>query len=127
MKNQAILTLLADKQEILKVGPCHLSPRGCEFICNEEQIDLFRIESHGKNPGRYTGFEIRLGLFPHSGPRPQYLTALGQVTSVRRSAQDCYCIILQFDEVSSDGYRLIAEHLSDSVVAHIDAVQGKSA
>jgi hypothetical protein len=46
---------------------------------------------------------------------------------VRRSSQDCYSIILQFDEVSPDGYRLIAEHLSDSIVAQIDTVQTKSA
>ena len=127
MKNQAILTLLVDKQEVLKVGPGHLSPRGCEFICSEQQVDLFRDENEGQNPGRYSNFQIRLGLFPHSGPRPQYLTALGKVTSVRRSAQDCYCIILQFEDVSPDGYRLIAEHLSDSIVTVIDSVKIKSA
>jgi hypothetical protein len=127
MKNQAILTLLVDKQEVLKVGPAHLSPRGCEFICNEKQVELFRDEDEGKHPGRYSSFQIRLGLFPHSGPTPQYVTALGQITSMRRSAQDCYCIALQFEEVSSDGYRLIAEHLSDSVVARIDSIQSKSA
>jgi hypothetical protein len=126
MKNQAILTLLADKQEVFKVGPCHLSPRGCEFICTEEHIDLFRTKSNEKTPGHYIGFQIRLGLFPHSGPRPQYLTAQGQVTSVRRSAQNSYCIILQFNEVSLDGYRLMAEHLFDSV-AQIDSVQSESA
>ncbi|MGK0247740.1 MAG: hypothetical protein ACI910_000467 [Oleispira sp.] len=127
MKNQAILTLLADKQEVLKVGPCLLSPRGCEFICTEEQIDLFRMKSDGKTPDRYAGFQVSLGLFPHSGPMPQYLAAQGHVTSVRRSAQDCYCIILQFDEVSPDGYRLMAEHLSNLVVTQIDTVQSKSA
>jgi hypothetical protein len=127
MKNQAILTLLADKQEVLKVGPCNLSPRSCEFICNDEQIDLFRKKSNGKTPDHYAGFQIRLGLFPHSGPMPQYMTAQGQVTSVRRSAQDCYSITLQFDDVSPDGYRLMAEHLSDAVVAQIDSVQSKSA
>jgi hypothetical protein len=127
MKNQAILTLLTDQQEVLKVGLCHLSPRGCEFICNEEQIDLFHRKSNGKTPDCYEGFKIRLGLFPNSGPRPRYVTARGQVTAVRRSAQDCYCITLQFDDVSSDGYRLMAEHLSDSVVAQINSVQRKSA
>jgi hypothetical protein len=127
MNNQAILTLLVDQQEILKVCPCHLSPRGCEFICSEEQIDLFHRKSNGKTPDCYEGFKIRLGLFPHSGPWPQYVSARGQVTSVRRSAQDCYCITLQFDNVSSDGYRLMAEHLSNSVVAQIDSVQIKSA
>jgi hypothetical protein len=127
MKNKAILTLLIDKQEIFKVGPRHLSPRGCEFICNEDQICLFRTKNDGRKPRRYAGFKIRLGLFPHSGPRPQYLTAHAQVTSVRRSAQHAYSIILQFDNVSLDGYRLMAEHLSDSVVAQIDSVQSKSA
>jgi hypothetical protein len=127
MKNQAILILFADKKEVLKVDTCYLSPRSCEFICNEEKIDLFRTQSDGKNPGRYEGFQISLGLFPHSGLGPQYVTAQGKVTSVRRSAQGCYCIILQFDDVSPDGYRLMAEHLSDSVVAQIDSVQSKSA
>ena len=127
MKNQAILTLLVDKKEVLRVGPGHLSPRGCEFICSEKQVELFRDEDDGQNPGRYASFQIRLGLFPHTGPRPQYVTARGQITSVRRSAQDCYCIILQFDQVGPDGYRLIAEHLSDSVVTQIDSVQSKSA
>ncbi|MFT7409443.1 MAG: hypothetical protein ACI9EX_000014 [Oleispira sp.] len=126
MKNKAVLTLLADQQEVFKVGPCRLSPRGCEFICNEEQIDLFRTKSNEKNPGDYMGFQVCLGLFPHSGPWPQNLTARGQVTSVRRSAQNCYCIFLQFDKVSLDGYRLMAEHLSDSV-SQIDSVQSKSA
>lgn len=127
MKNQAILTLLIDKQEILKVGPDHLSPRGCEFICNEKQVALFRDEDCNVNQGKYASFRIRLGLFPHSGPRPQYVTALGQITSVRRSAQDCHRVILQFDQVSADGYRLIAEHLSDSVVTLIDTIQSQSA
>jgi hypothetical protein len=127
MKNQAILILLADKKEVLKVDTCYLSPRSCEFICNEEQVDLFRTKSNGKDPGSYAGFEISLGLFPHLGLVPQYVSAQGQVTSVRRSAQGCYCIILQFDEVSPDGYRLMAEHLSDSVVAQIDSVQSESA
>jgi hypothetical protein len=133
MKNKAILTLLADKQEVFKVGPSHLSPRGCEFVCNKEQVALFRTSSNEKTLGNYMGFQVRLGLFPHSGPWPQNLTAQGQVTSVRRSAQNCYCIILQFDEVSPDGYRLMAEHLFDSVVqidsvvAQINSVQSKSA
>jgi hypothetical protein len=127
MKNQAILILSVDKKEVLKVGPCYLSPRSCEFICNEKKIDLFRTKSIGKNPGRFEGFQISLGLFPHSGQGPQYVTAKGQVTSVRRSAQGCYCIILQFDDVSPDGYRLIAEHLSFPVGAQIDLVQSESA
>jgi hypothetical protein len=127
MKNEAVLMLLVDQQEVLKVVPCHLSPRGCEFICNEGQVDMFRSKGDSQQCGRYSSFQIRLGLFPHSGPMPQYMSALGQVTSVRRSSQDCYSIILQFDEVSPDGYRLIAEHLSDSIVAQIDTVQTKSA
>jgi hypothetical protein len=127
MKNEAVLMLLVDQQEALKVSPCHLSPRGCEFICNERQIGMFRSKGDGQQSGRYSSFQIRLGLFPHSGPMPQYMSALGQVTSVRRSSQDCYSIILQFDEVSPDGYRLLAEHLSDSIVTQIDTVQTKSA
>lgn len=125
MKNQAILTLLIDKKEVLKIAPDRLSPRGCEFICNQEQVELFRdTEGH---QGRYNSFQIRLGLFPHSGPCPQYITANGQITSVRRSAQNCFHIILNFESVSQDGYRLIAEHLSDSVVTPIQQVQIKSA
>jgi hypothetical protein len=127
MKNQAILTLLIDKQEVLKVGPDRLSPRGCEFVCSEQQIALFREEDSVLSQGRYANFNIRLGLFPHSGPRPQYVTAIGKITSVRRSAQDCHRVILQFEQVSSDGYRLIAEHLSDSVVTQISSVQSQSA
>lgn len=125
MKNQAILTLLIDKKEILKVAADKLSPRGCEFICSEEQVELFRDQDD--NFGRYNNFQIRLGLFPHSGPCPQYVTANGQITSVRRSAQDCFRILLTFDSVCQDGYRLIAEHLSDSVVTPIKPIQTKSA
>jgi len=127
MKNQAILTLLVDKQEVLKTGPYQLSPRGCEFVCNEDQVGLFRDEVDQKSQGRYASFQIRLGLFPHSGPVPQYITALGQIISVRRSTQDCYSVTLHFDQIGSGGYRLIAEHLSDSVVARIDSVQSKIA
>jgi hypothetical protein len=125
MKNQAILTLLVDKKEVLKVAPDRLSPRGCEFICSEEQVKLFRDQDD--HQGRYNCFQIRLGLFPHTGPCPQYITANGQITSVRRSAQNSFHIILNFDSVSQDGYRLIAEHLSDSVVTPIQSVQTKSA
>jgi hypothetical protein len=127
MKNQAILTLMIDKQEILKVSPDRLSPRGCEFVCNEEQATLFRDEGSSSNQGRYVNFQVRLGLFPHSGPTPQYVSALGQITAVRRSAQDCHRVILQFDDISADGYRLIAEHLSDSVVSLINPEQSQSA
>ncbi len=127
MKNQAILTLLINKQEIFKVGPDRLSPRGCEFICNELQVALFRDKESSLNQGRYASFQIRLGLFPHSGPRPQYVAAVGQIVSIRRSAQDCQRVILQFDQVSADGYRLIAEHLCDSVVTLIQPVQSQSA
>ena len=125
MKNQAILTLLIEKKEILKVAADKLSPRGCEFICSQEQVELFRDQDD--NFGRYNNFQIRLGLFPHTGPCPQYVTANGQITSVRRSAQDCFRILLTFDSVSQDGYRLIAEHLSDSVVTPIKPIQTKSA
>jgi hypothetical protein len=127
MNNQAILTLLVDKQEVLKVGADCLSPRGCEFICSESQVALFRDEDVSSSQGKYAGFHVRLGLFPHSGPRPQYVTATGQITSVRRSAQDCFRVLIQFDQVSQDGYRLIAEHLTDSVVTSINAIQSQSA
>lgn len=127
MKNQAILTLIVNKEEVLKVAPDRLSPRGCEFICSEKQIALFRDEDCSLSQGRYANFQIRLGLFPHSGPRPQYVTAIGQITSVRRSAQDCHRVILQFDQVSEGGYRLIAEHLSGSVVTLVNSVQSQSA
>jgi hypothetical protein len=127
MKNQAVLTLLVDKQDVLKVGPDRLSPLGCEFTCNEKQVELFREDDSNMNQGRYASFKIRLGLFPHAGPRPQYVNAIGQITSVSRSAQNCYRIMLQFDQVCPDGYRLIAEHLSDSVVSLINPVQSQSA
>ena len=127
MKNQAILTLLVDKQEILRVGADRLSPRGCEFICSENQLALFRDESVDSCQGRYAHFQVRLALFPPSGPRPQYLMAMGKITSVRRSAQNSFLILIQFDQVSQDGYRLIAEHLSDSVVTSINAIQGQTA
>lgn len=127
MKNQAILTLLVNKQEVLKVGPDRLSPRGCEFICNDSQVELFHDKDSRLNQGKYASFQIRLGLFPHSGPRPQYVTAIGQIVSVRRSSQDCQRVILQFDQVGADGYRLIAEHLCDSVVTLIHPVQSQSA
>lgn len=125
MKNQAILTLLIDKQEVLKVAADKLSPRGCEFICNQEQVALFR--DNDESQGRFNDFQIRLGLFPHSGPCPQYITANGQIASIRRSAQSCYRIILNFEKVGQDGYRLIAEHLSDSVVVPIGTKQSQSA
>ena len=127
MKNQAILTLLIDKKEVLKVTPSQLSPRGCEFECTEKEVTLFRNKVDHLTQGRYANFSIRLGLFPHSGPVPQYMTAEGLVTSIRRNAQDCYCIALEFEHVASGGYRLIAEHLSDSIVTVIDSVKIKSA
>lgn len=127
MKNQAILTLLVDKLEVLKVALDQLSPRGCELACDEEQVGLFRDNVDKNGQCRYANFQIRLGLFPHSGPVPQYITALGQVTSVRRRAQNCYSVTLQFDQITSGGYRLIAEHLSDSVVGCVDSVQSKIA
>lgn len=127
MKNKAILTLLVDKQEVFKVGPNQLSPRGCEFFCNDSQVDLFRDGQDDRSQKRYARFQIRLGLFPHAGPVPQYLTALGQVVSVRRKAQDCFCVALQFEQVSAGGYRLIAEHLSDSEVVCIDSVKTQTA
>jgi hypothetical protein len=125
MKNQAILTLSIKNSEIFRVALDKLSPRGCEFICGGDQIQLFRDQSD--NLARYKNFQIRLGLFPHSGPCPQYLTANGQVSSLRRSAQDRFRIHLTFDSVSQDGYRLIAEHLSDSVITPIKSVKAQSA
>lgn len=114
MKNQAILTLLADKQELLKLVPEKLSARGCEFTCNEQQVDTFR-DADGVLSCSLK-FQVRLGLFPHSGPLPQYVVARGEVVSVRRCAQSRYRISLNFKQVSQDGYRLIAEHLSDAIV-----------
>jgi hypothetical protein len=125
MKSQATLSLLIEKKEILKVTPDKLSPRGCEFMCSQDQINLFR--DNGENTGRYCSFQVRLGLYPHAGPCPQYVTANGQVISVRRSAQDCFRIVLSFDAVNQDGYRLIAEHLSDPVVTPINAILAKRA
>lgn len=127
MKNQAILTLLIDKKEVLKVTPSQLTPRGCEFKCSEKEVTLFRDKVDHLTQGRYANFNIRLGLFPHSGPVPQYITAEGQVISIRRNAQDCYCIALEFEHVAAGGYRLIAEHLSDSVVTSIDLIKSKIA
>lgn len=124
MKNQAILTLFADKIEVLKLAPEQLSARGCEFTCNEQQADVFRDEAGAL--GCSLEFQVRLGLFPHSGPRPQYVVAIGEIVSVRRCAQSRYRISLNFKQVGQDGYRLIAEHLSDPVVP-INQEQSQSA
>lgn len=124
MKNQAILTLLADKQELLKIAPESLTARGCEFTCNDQQVDVFRDEQGVL--GKSCCFNVRLGLFPHSGPCPQYVTAVGDIVSVRRCAQNSFRVSVNFQQVSQDGYRLIAEHLSDAV-ATINPVQSKSA
>lgn len=125
MKNQAILTILADKEELLKVVPDTLSARGCEFTCSDQQVDVFRNESGIL--GTSCHYDIRLGLFPHAGPCPQYMTAVGEVVSVRRCAQNCFALTLNFKQVSQDGYRLIAEHLSDALVIVDHHVQSKSA
>lgn len=117
MKNQAILTLLIDQQEVLKVAPDKLSPRGCEFECNNEQLVLLREQ--GEHEGRYRTFQIRLGLFPHSGPCPQYIIVSGQVTSLRRCSQQTFRVFVSFHDVPLNGYRLIAEHISDAVVTPI--------
>ena len=124
MKNQAILTLMVDKEEVLKLVPEKLSARGCDFICNDQLVDVFRDEDGAL--GRSIEFQVRLGLFPHSGPFPQYVKAAGEIVSVRRCAQNRYRVSLNFHQVSQDGYRLIAEHLSDAVV-HIDQEQSQSA
>jgi hypothetical protein len=112
--NQAILTLIANKKEVLKITPEVLTARGCEFTCNDQQVDAFRDEKGAL--GLCLEFQIRLGLFPHMGPRPQYMDAVGEVVSVRRCTQDRYRISLNFKQVGQDGYRLIAEHLSDAVI-----------
>lgn len=124
MKNQAILTLMVDKEEVLKLVPEKLSARGCDFICNDQQIDVFRDEEGVL--GRSVEFQVRLGLFPHTGPIPQYVKALGEIVSVRRCAQSCHRVSLNFHQVSQDGYRLIAEHLADPVV-NIDQEHSQSA
>lgn len=115
MRNQAILTLMSGKEDLLKLAPEKLSARGCEFTCNEQQADVFRDES-GALACNFE-FQIRLSLFPHSGPRPQYVIAIGEIVSVRRCAQSRYRISVNFKQMSQDGYRLIAEHLSDPIVA----------
>lgn len=124
MKNQAILTLIADKQELLKLVPEQLSARGCECTCNEEQVHVFRDEDGMLSCN--LKFQVRLGLFPHTGPAPQYVVATGEIVSVRRCAQNRYRISLNFKQVSQDGYRLIAEHLCDAVVPILHE-QSKSA
>lgn len=110
MTTQAVLTLLDSEQEILRAGADSLSPRGCEFLCNEAQLALFREEADQSS--RYQSFRIKLALYPHTGPRPQYVAAQGQITSIRRCAQNTYKITLQFEGMQQDGYRLIAEHLT---------------
>lgn len=112
--NQAILTLLVKKKEVLKITPEVLTARGCEFTCDDQQVDIFRDDEGAL--GLCLEFEIRLGLFPHKGPRPQYMDALGEVVSVRRCTQNSYRISLSFKQVCQGDYRLIAEHLSDFVV-----------
>lgn len=125
MTTQAVLTLLKDEQDILKVGAGSLSPRGCEFVCNEEQISLFRVDAN--QTGRYQSFRIKLALYPHSGPRPQYVGAEGQITSIRRCAQDCFTVSLQFQGMEQDGYRLIAEHLTPIEDMPVEIGHSKSA
>ena len=114
MKNQAILTLMIDKEEVLKLVPEKLSARGCDFICSDQQVDVFRDE--GGVLGCNVEFQIRLGLFPHSGPIPQYVKAMGEIVSVRRCAQSRHRVSLNFHQVGQDGDRFIAENLSDPVV-----------
>jgi len=113
MMNQATLTLMTGKDEVLKIAPEMLSARGCEFTCDEQQVEVFRNEKG--TLGLCLEFQIRLGVFPHTGPRPQYVMAIGEVVSVRRCTQSNYRISLNFKQVSQDGYRLIAEHLSGPV------------
>lgn len=114
MKKQAILTLLVDQKEILKVAPDKLSPRGCEFECSNDELVLLREQ--GEHEGRYRAFNIRLGLFPHSGPCPQYIALLGQVTSLRRCSEQVFRVFLSFNDVPQNGYRLIAEHIAEPLV-----------
>ena len=124
MKNQAILTLLENNLEVLKLMPEKLSARGCDFTCSEQQVDVFRDETGALSCSPC--FQIRLGLFPHNGFGPQYVVAVGEVVSARRCAQSRYRISLNFKQVGQDGYRLIAEHLSDPIVP-INQEQSQSA
>lgn len=112
--NQAILTLMVGKKEALKIAPDMLTARGCEFTCDNEQVNVFRDEKGAL--GLCLEFQIRLGLFPHAGPMPQYMLATGDIVSVRRCTQSSYRITMNFKDVGQDGYRLIAEHLSGSVI-----------
>lgn len=114
MANQAILTLLKNKEDLLKIATDRLSPRGCEFVCSDEQVILFREDESGS--GRFESFSIRLALYPHTGPRPQYVYACGQITSVRRCAQNRHRVILHFEDMNQEGYSLIAEHLQAAVI-----------
>jgi hypothetical protein len=128
MRNQAILTLMSGKEERLKLAPEHLSARGCEFTCNEQQVGIFR-----DNAGALickSEFKVRLALFPHRGPLPQYIVAIGEIVSVRRCTQSRYRIGVNFKQVGQDGYRLIAEHLNDplaSIRVPLNQEQSKSA
>jgi hypothetical protein len=112
MKNKAILTLLVDQQEIFKVTTDKLFVRSCEFTCNKEETTLLREQ--GKPNGRFKKFQLRLAVHPLTGPCPQYVEGNGQVTSLRRHSQDCFAVIVSFEPTLQEGYRLIAEHLSQA-------------
>lgn len=139
MKTEAILTLLIDQQEIFKVTTDKLFVRSCEFTCNKEATTLLREQ--GQPNGRFKKFQVCLAVHPLTGPCPQYVEANGQVTSLRRHSQDCFAVIVSFEATSQEGYRLIAEHLSEageesdsvsepskrSVVTDINAVKANTA
>lgn len=112
MNETAILTLLDNEQEVLKVTLDKLMVRSCEFTCSLDQTCLLREQ--GGNSGRFRKFDVRLRVNPSSGPSPQYVDAKGQVTSLRRNSQDSFGVIVSFESCSNEGYRLIGDHLSNA-------------
>ena len=98
MKNQAILTLMIDKEEVLKLVPEKLSARGCDFICSDQQVDVFRDEDGAL--GCSVEFQIRLGLFPHCGPIPQYVKAEGEIIATLDIRKHQLVVLITHDDES---------------------------
>ena len=118
MKNKAVLTLLSNKKEVLKVTPNKVSPKGCEFSCTQKQ-SLILNEENGYH-GRYNRFQLRLGLFFKSPNQPSYIATDCQVASIRRESQDIFKVIVTFIDLSSEACRLIYSFLSEDFLTTTD-------
>lgn len=110
MRNKSVLTLSLNKKEVLSVAPEKVSPKGCEFSCDQRQ-SLLLNEENGYH-GRYKKFQLRLGLFFDSTSHSSVITTDCQVASIRRESEDVFKVIVSFIDLSLEACRLIYSFLS---------------